>query len=84
MIIGAGLIMSSYSLENISSLILRQDLRDDFVEDPDNFEFVDDKKYDHIFVLGVMFSLMKIGGYAVVIIGVVILVREIKKKGKLV
>lgn len=59
--------------------MLRQELSDNFEEDPDNFDLSLEEKKEHIFALGVMFSLMKIGGYGVIIIGVVILVREIKK-----
>ncbi len=63
--------------------MIMQQLREDFEEEPDNFDFTVDMGLGYLKVLSLIIILMEIVGFGVLITGAVVFIKERKKSGKI-
>jgi len=81
LIVGAAMIISSYSINHGLGAIMTQDMRENFAEhgDLEAMKFMDT---NHLLVLSTILYILENGGYLVVVSGGIVLAIQIWKKIK--
>jgi len=82
LIIGAAMIISSYSINHLGGAIMMQDVRENFAEHGDFEKAMKFMDTNYLLVLSTILHILENGGYLVLVAGSIVFVIQIWKKKK--